>query len=84
MFGAGGSWVFSARRWFTGPVINLSNEDAEKTELEKDKTMFNTTLNDEEGATNKQETKDVATTDHKEKIKNNNGVEVSEIEKVNE
>lgn len=76
LFGAGGSFAFSARKWFTGPVINLSQEDADKIELEKDKKMFNS-VNDEEGQPSKHE--DTSSIHKDNKI---SGVEVSEVEKV--
>ncbi|CAO3632003.1 unnamed protein product [Mucor hiemalis] len=76
LFGAGGSFAFSARKWFTGPVINLSQEDADKTELEKDKKMFNS-VNDEEGQPSKHE--DTSSIHKDNKV---SGVEVSEVEKV--
>lgn len=36
-FGAGGAFVVDARKWFTGPVINLSKDELEHTHLEKDR-----------------------------------------------
>lgn len=47
LFGAGGSWVFSARHWFTGPVINLGSKEEEEVDLEKDKKMFKTQSKDD-------------------------------------
>lgn len=82
MVGAGGSWIFSARKWFTGPVINLSNQDADNTNLEKDKSKFDTS-NDEEGHPAVQKSDNSSITNQKEH-KNNDGVEVSEVEKINE
>jgi amino acid permease (GABA permease) len=38
--GAGGGYLFDARRWFTGPTINLTKEDQENTELKKDKQNY--------------------------------------------
>lgn len=76
LFGAGGSFVFSARKWFTGPVINLSQEDAEKTELEKDKKLFNS-VNDEEGQPSTHQDSSSIHKEHK-----TSGVEVLEVEKV--
>lgn len=35
-----GGYLFDARRWFTGPTINLTKEDQENTELEKDKQNY--------------------------------------------
>lgn len=76
LFGAGGSFAFSARKWFTGPVINLSQEDAEKTELEKDKKLFHS-VSDEEGQPSPQQDSSSIHKEHK-----TSGVEVSEVEKV--
>jgi hypothetical protein len=50
LFGAGGSYTFYARKWFTGPKINLSEEEIEHTNLEKDRKMFNTKSDDIEGS----------------------------------
>lgn len=36
-FGAGGAFLVDARKWFTGPVINLSKDELEHTQLEKDR-----------------------------------------------
>ncbi|CAO3619577.1 unnamed protein product [Mucor fragilis] len=35
--GAGGAFLVDARKWFTGPVINLSKDELEHTQLEKDR-----------------------------------------------
>ncbi|KAG2204800.1 hypothetical protein INT47_004075, partial [Mucor saturninus] len=54
LFGAGGSWVFSARHWFTGPIINLGNKEEGEVNLENDKKMFKTSDDLEEGADSKE------------------------------
>lgn len=35
-----GGYLFDARKWFTGPTINLSQEELDHTQLEKDKQEF--------------------------------------------
>lgn len=69
LFGAGGSWLFYARYWFTGPVINLSTDETEQVDLESDKKMFHIN-NDVEG------------TSPNGKNNNNGVVEVLQVEKV--
>ncbi|KAI9358723.1 amino acid/polyamine transporter I [Pilaira anomala] len=71
LFGAGGSWLFYARYWFTGPVINLSTDETEQVDLESDKKMFHIN-NDVEG------------TAPDGKSKNNGVVEVLQVEKISQ
>lgn len=71
-----GGYLFSARKWFTGPLINLSEEEQGHTNLEKDKKEFQS-HNDIEGSSEKVETSTIDT-----KQKESNRVEVSEVEDV--
>lgn len=75
-FGAGGSFLIDARKWFTGPVINLSKDELENTQLEKDRQAFqpNDDLENSPG-TNKEEVSSAISSEHKE-----DKVEVSQVE----
>jgi hypothetical protein len=69
-----GGYLFSARKWFTGPLINLSEEEQGHTNLEKDKKEFQS-HDDIEGNSEKVETSTIDT-----KQKENGRVEVSQVE----
>ncbi|KAL9537359.1 hypothetical protein MBANPS3_011844 [Mucor bainieri] len=43
-FGAGGAFLIDARKWFTGPVINLSKDELEHTQLERDRQVISNDL----------------------------------------
>ncbi|KAL7318613.1 polyamine transporter tpo5 [Mucor circinelloides] len=53
-FGAGGAFVLDARKWFTGPVINLSKDELEHTHLEKDRLGVSDDLENSPGAEEEQ------------------------------
>lgn len=65
-----GSYAISARKWFTGPKINLSEDEIEHTNLEKDRKMSDTS-NDIEGISDF-------------KKREAEGVDVSQVETVSE
>lgn len=75
-FGAGGSFLIDARKWFTGPVINLSKDELENTHLEKDRQDFQPNDDLENSPdTNKEEVSSAISSKHKE-----DKVEVSQVE----
>lgn len=74
-FGAGGSFLIDARKWFTGPIINFSKDELEQAHLEKDRQDFQ--LNDDlenSPVTNKEEISSAIISKHKDKV------EVSQVE----